>query len=57
MALYRGVEQAEKVAVIKESFLWGCPVLNFTANLPFNVMMQVFAALLKEVPTALFALF
>jgi hypothetical protein len=65
LALYRGVEQAEKVAVIKESFLWGCPVLNFTANLPFNVMrhaassaeLQVFAALLKEIPTALFALF
>ena len=55
LALYRGGEQAEKVTVIKEYVLWGCPWLNFKANLPFNGMMQFFATLLKEIPTALFA--
>ncbi|UCF83209.1 MAG: hypothetical protein JSV50_18845 [Desulfobacteraceae bacterium] len=25
LAMYRGVEQAEKATVIKESALWGCP--------------------------------
>ena len=56
-ALHRGVEQAEKATVIKESVLWGCLGLNFKANLPFNGMMQFFAALLKEISTALFSLF
>jgi hypothetical protein len=51
------VEQAERTTVIKESFLWGCPGQSFKANLPFNGMMQVFAALLKEIPTALVTLF
>jgi hypothetical protein len=44
LALYRGVEQAEKATVIKESVLWGCPWTNFKANLPFNRIMQFFAA-------------
>ncbi|UCF84863.1 MAG: hypothetical protein JSV50_04315, partial [Desulfobacteraceae bacterium] len=57
LALNRGVEQAERTTVIKQSILWGCPGLSFKANLPFNGMMQFFAALLKEIPTALFALF
>jgi hypothetical protein len=63
--LYRGVEQAEKATVIKEPILWGCPLLNFKANLPFNGMrhaassaeLQFFATLLKEISTAHFALF
>ena len=45
-------EQAGKATVIKASAFWGCPGLNFTANLPFNEMREVFAALLKEIPTA-----
>ena len=57
LALYSGVEQAEKVTVIKKSILWGCPGSSFKANLPFNGMMQFFAALMKEIPAALFALF
>ena len=57
LAFYRGVEQAEKTTDIKESILWGYPGKSFKANLPFNGMMQFFAALLKEIPTALFALF
>ena len=56
-ALYRGVEQAERTTVIKEPVLWGCPGSNYKAKLPFNGMMQFFSALLKEIPTALFALF
>ena len=51
------MEQAERTTVIKESVLWGCPGLSFKANLPFNGMMQFFAVLLKEIPTALFAPF
>ena len=65
LALYRGVEQAERTTVIKESDLWGCPGSNFKANLPFNGMrlaassaeLQFFATLLKEMPTALSELF
>jgi hypothetical protein len=45
-------EQAGKATVIKASAFWGCPGLNFTAKLPFNEMREVFAALLKEIPTA-----
>jgi hypothetical protein len=56
-ALNRGVKQAEKATVIKESVLWGCPGLNFRANLPFNGMRPFFAAFLKDTPTALFPLF
>jgi hypothetical protein len=57
LALYRGVEQAERTTVIKESVLWGCPGQSFKANLPFNGIMQFFAALLKEIPAVLFAQF
>jgi hypothetical protein len=57
LALYRGVEQGEKATVIRESVLWGCPGLNFKANLPFNGMMQFFTAFLKEISMALFSLF
>ena len=65
LALYRGVEKAEKAPVIKESVLWGCPGMSFKANLPFNGMrhaassaeLQFFAALLKEICTALTAIF
>ena len=53
----QGVEQAEKATVIKEAILWGCPGQSFKANLPFNGMRQIFAAFLKEMLTALFALF
>jgi hypothetical protein len=51
--LSRHTEQAGKATIIKPSVFWGCPGPNFTANLPFNEMRQVFAALLKETPTAL----
>ena len=65
LALYKDVKQAEKATVIKDFVLWGCPGSNFKANLPFNGMrhaassaeLQFFAALLKEIPTALLALF
>ena len=52
LALYRGVEQAERATVINASVLWGCPGPSFKANLPFGGMRQVFAALLKEISTA-----
>jgi hypothetical protein len=51
--LSRRMEQADKATVIKASVFWGCPGLNFKANLPFNEMRAFFAALLKEIPTAL----
>ena len=57
LSLNRGVEQAVKVTVSRESVFWGCPGMSFKANLPFNGMRQFFAALLKETPSALFALF
>jgi hypothetical protein len=57
LALNRGVEQAEKATVVNASILWGCPGQNFKAKLPFDGMRQVFAALLKEISTALFTLF
>ena len=56
LALNRGVEQAERTTVMKESVLWGCPGQSFKANLPFIGMMQFFAALLKEISTAFFTL-
>ena len=52
LVLNKGVEQAERATVINASNLWGCPRLNFKANLPFDGMRQVFAALLKEISTA-----
>jgi hypothetical protein len=57
LALNRGVEQAEKATVIKESVLWGCHELHFKAHLPFDGLRPLFVDLLKEIPTALFALF
>jgi hypothetical protein len=51
--LNRRMEQAGKATVIKASIFWGCPGPNFTANLPFNEMRAFFAALLKELSTAL----
>jgi hypothetical protein len=45
------MEQAGKATVIKASVFWGCPGTNFTANLPFDEMRQVFVTLLKEIPT------
>jgi hypothetical protein len=57
LPLNRGVEQAVKITVSRESVFWGCPGLSFKAHLPFNEMRQFFAALLKETPAALFALF
>ena len=53
--LNRRTEQAGKATVIKTFAFWGCPGLNFTANLPFNKMRAFFATLLKEMPTALLA--
>jgi hypothetical protein len=55
LAFYRGVEQAVRATGAKECVLWGCLGLSFKANLPFDGMMQVFAAFLKEIPAALFA--
>ncbi|UCF83184.1 MAG: hypothetical protein JSV50_18705 [Desulfobacteraceae bacterium] len=46
-----------KANITKKYVLWGCPGLSFRANLPFNGMKQFFAALLKEISTALFSLF
>ncbi|MEE9612148.1 MAG: hypothetical protein V3W19_12905, partial [Desulfatiglandales bacterium] len=66
-ALFRGASQAKKVTVAAEVLLWGCPVQNFRAKLPFgpelkaegpfNGMRQGFATFRKEIPTALHALF
>jgi hypothetical protein len=53
--LNRRAEQAGKATGIKASVFWGCPGLNFAANLPFNEMRAFFATLLKEIPTALLA--
>jgi hypothetical protein len=39
-----GTVQAEKMSVAKEISLWGCPVTNFKAKLPFNGIRQDFAA-------------
>ena len=42
-AVIRGLVQAEKTIVAAEAILWGCPVMNFKASLPFHGMMQDFA--------------
>jgi hypothetical protein len=39
-----GMVQAEKTLVAAEILLWGCPVTNFKASLPFYGMRQDFAA-------------
>jgi len=46
--LNKGSEQAEKTSVATETLLWGCPITNFKATLPFNRMMQFFAAFKKR---------
>jgi hypothetical protein len=48
VALNKGSEQAEKASVATESLLWGCPITNFKATLPFNRMKQFFAAFKKR---------
>jgi hypothetical protein len=48
VALNKGSEQAEKASVAWETFLWGCPITNFMATLPFNRMKQLFAAFKKR---------
>jgi hypothetical protein len=48
VALNKGSEQAEKTSVTKETLLWGCPITNFKATLPFNGMRQFFAAFKKR---------
>ncbi len=35
-AFFRGDLQAKKVTVAAEALLWGCPVQNFRAKLPFQ---------------------
>jgi hypothetical protein len=48
VALNKGYEQAEKVSVEAETLLWGCPIANFKATLPFNKMKQGFATFKKR---------
>ncbi len=48
VALNKRSEQAEKASVATENLLWGCPITNFKATLPFNRMKQVFAAFKKR---------
>ena len=52
-ALNRGDEQAEKAACFMKIPYWDCPGMNFKANLPFNRMLQAYAAFGKEIPMAL----
>jgi hypothetical protein len=40
VALNKGSEQAEKASVATETLLWGCPIRNFKATLPFNTMKR-----------------
>jgi len=48
VALNKGSDQAEKTSVARETALWGCPGTYFKATLPFNKMMQDFAAFKKR---------
>jgi hypothetical protein len=48
VALNKGFGQAEKTPVATEAVLWGCPGTYFKATLPFNIMMQDFAAFKKR---------
>ena len=48
-----GAEQAERTTSFMKIPFWGCPMLNFKANLPFNVMKPAYAAFEKEIPMAL----
>jgi hypothetical protein len=38
VALNKGSEQAEKASVATVTLLWGCPIPNSKATLPFNRM-------------------
>ena len=49
----RGGEQAERATSFMEVPFWGCPMQNFRADLPFNVMRSAYAAFEKEIPMAL----
>jgi len=48
VALNKYSEQAEKTSVAMETVLWGCPITDFEATLPFNRMKQFFAAFKKR---------
>jgi hypothetical protein len=51
--LNRGDEQAEKATSFMKIPFWGCPMLNFRADLPFHVMRPAYAVFEKEIPMAL----
>jgi len=48
VALNKSSEQAEKASGATETLLWGCPITNFKATLPFNRMKQFFVAFKKR---------
>jgi len=48
VALNKGSEQAEKTSVATETLLWGCPITNFKATLPFKRVKQFFAAFKRD---------
>ena len=48
-----GAEQAERTTSFMKIPFWGCPMLNFNADLPFYVMRPAYAAFEKEIPMAL----
>jgi len=48
VALNKDSGQAEKASVATETVFWGCPGTYFKATLPFNRMMQDFAAFKKR---------
>ena len=50
--LIQGHRAGRKGYCYKRVCLVGLLWLNFSANLPFNEIRQVFAPLLKEIPTA-----
>ena len=52
-ALNRGGWQAEKATSFLKVPFWGCPGLNFKANLPFDGMRSAYAAFEKEISMAL----
>jgi hypothetical protein len=51
--LNRGGKQAVKATSFMKVPFWGCPMLNFRADLPFHVMRPAYAAFEKEIPMAL----
>jgi hypothetical protein len=48
VALNKGSEHAEKASFSTKTLFWGCPITNFKATLPFNRIMQFFAAFKKR---------